>query len=181
MQSEVWSVKMCSVQIHFREFRITVITQWWRKFFFVFLFFFPFCSLSSMSASVVQGGVGVFSFYASIPFLYLVHEASVAEWLERAVAVQEISGSSPGQLGHKNLCGIRNLLTTSVSAWLSKDSGSIHFIHTIISQDNTTLLTNALNFRTGSRSVPTRRRSLISSHMTYSGVCCMSEKHFFSY
>ena len=28
----------------------------------------------------------------------------VAEWLERTVAVLEVSGSSPGRGGHKNLC-----------------------------------------------------------------------------
>ena len=28
----------------------------------------------------------------------------MAEWLERAVAVREASGSSPGWDGHKNLC-----------------------------------------------------------------------------
>ena len=31
--------------------------------------------------------------------------ASVAEWLEHAVAVREVSGSSPGRGVHKNLCG----------------------------------------------------------------------------
>ena len=31
----------------------------------------------------------------------------MAEWLEHAVAVREVSGSSPGQTGRKNLCGRR--------------------------------------------------------------------------
>ena len=34
---------------------------------------------------------------------------SVAELLERAVALREVSGSSPGLDGHKNLCGRREL------------------------------------------------------------------------
>ena len=42
----------------------------------------------------------------------------MAELLERAVAVREISGSSPGRGGHKNLSDVGNLLTTSVSAGL---------------------------------------------------------------
>ena len=33
--------------------------------------------------------------------------ASVAEWLERAVTVREVLGSSPGRSGHKNLFGRR--------------------------------------------------------------------------
>ena len=33
-----------------------------------------------------------------------INGASVAEWLERAVAMREVSGSSPGRGGHKNLC-----------------------------------------------------------------------------
>ena len=39
-------------------------------------------------------------------------------------------------------------------------------------------ITNALHFGTGSRSVPTKCSSLISSRMTFSGVCCMYEKRF---
>ena len=38
------------------------------------------------------------------------------------------------------------------------------------------LLINALHVGTGSRSVPTRFRSFISSGMTYIVICCMSEK-----
>ena len=33
----------------------------------------------------------------------------MADWLERAVAVREISGSSPGRGGYKNLFGRREL------------------------------------------------------------------------
>ena len=33
----------------------------------------------------------------------------MAELLERAVAVREVSGSSPDRGGHKNLCGLREL------------------------------------------------------------------------
>ena len=31
----------------------------------------------------------------------------MAEWLESAVAMREFSGSSPGRVGHKNLCRCR--------------------------------------------------------------------------
>ena len=31
----------------------------------------------------------------------------MAEWLECAVALREVSGASPGQGGHKNLCGCK--------------------------------------------------------------------------
>ena len=51
--------------------------------------------------------------------------ASVAEWLENVVTMGEVSGSIPGWGGHKAV-GVRNLLTTSLSAGLSKDSGSLH-------------------------------------------------------
>ena len=105
----------------------------------------------------------------------------MAERLEREVAVLEAFGSSTGEVDTKTFAHIKDLLTTSVSAGLSKDSISIHLIHTIRSQDETTLLTNALHVRTESRSAPTRCRSLISSRMTYSAVCCMSAKKASSY
>ena len=55
----------------------------------------------------------------------------MTEWLERAVAMQEVLGSSLSQGGHKTFADVGNLLTTLVSAGLLKDSGSIHLIHTI--------------------------------------------------
>ena len=68
----------------------------------------------------------------------------MAEWLERAVTVQEVSGSSPVEADTKSFADVGNLLTTSISAGLSKDSDFIHLIHTTQSQDNTTsLLTTA--------------------------------------
>ena len=48
----------------------------------------------------------------------------MAEWLERVVAVQESSGSSPAKADIKTFADVGNLLTTSVSAGLSNDSGS---------------------------------------------------------
>ena len=39
--------------------------------------------------------------------VFTLNGASVAEWLERAVDVWEVSGSSPGRSEHKNLCGRR--------------------------------------------------------------------------
>ena len=76
--------------------------------------------------------------------------ALVAEWLERAVAVQEVSGSSPGRGEHKkDLLDVGDLLITSFSAKLSKDRGSIYSIHTIQSQEQN----NTLHAGTGSRHV----------------------------
>ena len=40
------------------------------------------------------------------PNIY-IYRASVVEWLERAVAVWEVSGSRPGKGGHKNLSGCK--------------------------------------------------------------------------
>ena len=69
-------------------------------------------------------------------------EASVAEWLERAVAVRRSQDRIPaGADIKKNLCRRRDLLTTSFSAGLSKYSGSIHSIHTIQSQEQHSLQT----------------------------------------
>ena len=55
----------------------------------------------------------------------------------------------------KTFADVRNLLTTSVSAGFSKDSSSIHLIHTIQSHNNTTtLITNALHVGTDRDLVP---------------------------
>ena len=59
----------------------------------------------------------------------------MAELLEHTVAVREVSSSSPGRGGHKTFANVGNLLTTSISAWLSNDSDSIHLIHTMQSQE----------------------------------------------
>ena len=59
----------------------------------------------------------------------------MGEWVDRAVAVREVLGSIPGRGGHKEtFADVENLLTTSVSVGLSKDSGSIH-LHTVQSQE----------------------------------------------
>ena len=64
---------------------------------------------------------------------------------------------------------------TKIFAGPSKDSGSIHLIHTIESQEqhNNTLYTLELDLV-----VPSHQLSLISSRITYSAICCMSEKSF---
>ena len=101
-------------------------------------------------------------------FHFYVLFGSLVEGLERSIAVREVSGSISGRGGHKNLCGLRE-----PSEYVS----SIHLIHTITRQDqHNNTLTNALYIGTGSRSVPSRCRSLISSRMTYNVVCCISEK-----
>ena len=40
-------------------------------------------------------------------FYFNITGSSVAEWLERAVVVLEVSGSSPSRVRQKNLCGRR--------------------------------------------------------------------------
>ena len=55
----------------------------------------------------------------------------MAEWLERVLAVREVSGSSPSRGEYKIFADVGNLLTTSFSAGMSKNSGSIHLLHTI--------------------------------------------------
>ena len=59
----------------------------------------------------------------------------MVEWVEGAFAVREVSGSIQGRGGTKTFANVGNLLTMSVSAGLSKDSGYIHLIHTIQSQE----------------------------------------------
>ena len=91
-------------------------------------------------------------------------------WLKHAVAVSEVSGSSPGRGGRKE----------SVSAGLSKDSGSIHLIPTIQSQEqhNKTPYTLELNLGVLNRcrSLPpecpivpyvVERRARLRSHSKY--------------
>ena len=71
----------------------------------------------------------------------------------------------------KTFADAGNLLTMSVSAGLSKDSGSLQLIHTI-QRTTQQQFTNGLHIRAGSRSVPTRCRSPISSRM----INCKLEK-----
>ena len=54
-----------------------------------------------------------------------IYIAPVAEWLERALAVRQVSGSIPGMGGHKNLALVWNLLSTSFFVKLSRGSGFI--------------------------------------------------------
>ena len=63
--------------------------------------------------------------------IHLLSGASVAEWLERAVAVREVSVRVPAEMDKITFVDVGNLLTTSVSAEFSKYSGAIHLIHTI--------------------------------------------------
>ena len=55
----------------------------------------------------------------------------MAEWLKCAVAEREVSDSSPADVDKETFADVGNLLTMSVSAGLSKYSGSLHLIHTI--------------------------------------------------
>ena len=80
----------------------------------------------------------------------------------------------------KTLADVGNLLITSGFAWLSKDSGSI--LNTPDTKPRTTQQRSlntpyTLELDLG----PTGCRSLISSRMTYSAVCCMCEKNVSSY
>ena len=103
----------------------------------------------------------------------------MSERLERAVAVREVSGSSPGQGGQKNLCG-RRKLSDYVSFLRAVERQRSH---TLNAHDTKPRRTQHFlqNFETRYRSVPTRCRSLVSSRMTYSAVCRMSEKNASSY
>ena len=61
--------------------------------------------------------------------------ASVADWIERVVPMLEVSVRFPAEVDSKTFADIGNLLTISVSAGLSKDSGSVHLIHMIQSEE----------------------------------------------
>ena len=107
--------------------------------------------------------------------------SSMAEWLEREVVVREVSVSSPGWGRHKkNLYGCREPSDYVIFCRAVKRQW-FHTHNTHDTKPITTLLTNALRVVTGSRSVPTRWPSLISSRMTNSVICCMSEKKVSSY
>ena len=97
----------------------------------------------------------------------------MAEWLERTVAAREVSGFESRPRWTKTFANVGNLLTTSVSAGLSKDW--FHTLNTHNTKPRTTQQ-HFLHIGTGSRSVPTRCCLLISSRMTNGGICCMSEK-----
>ena len=53
----------------------------------------------------------------------------MVEWLERAFAMRNVSGSVPSRGGHKTLEDVWDLLTPSVSAGLSKNSGYMLLTH----------------------------------------------------
>ena len=57
--------------------------------------------------------------------------ASVAKWLEHAVAVREVFGLFSVGADTKTFAKVGNQLTTSVYAGLSKDTGFIHLIQKI--------------------------------------------------
>ena len=65
-----------------------------------------------------------------------------------------ISVRFPDEADTKTFVDVGDLVPTSVSAGPSKDSGSIHLIHTIQSHEQ-----HSLHVGTGFRSVPTRCRS----------------------
>ena len=86
----------------------------------------------------------------------------MAELLEPAGAMREVSGSSPSLGGHKNLCGRREP-PDYVSFRRVVKRMPLHTLNTHDTKPRTTLLTKALHFGTGFRSVSTRCRSVISS------------------
>ena len=63
--------------------------------------------------------------------------ASVAEWLDRAVAVREVSGLSPDRDGHKNLCGRREP-SNYVSFHRDVERQRFHTLNTHNTNKNTT-------------------------------------------
>ena len=97
-------------------------------------------------------------------------------WVERVVAVREVSRSSPGRGGHGE-----------PSDYVSfRRAVERQRFHTINTHDTNPRTTQQYSLQityvgTGSRSVPTRCHSLISSRMTYSAVFCISEKNVSSY
>ena len=104
----------------------------------------------------------------------IIYGTSEAEWLKCRA---EVSGSSPGRGRHKGLCGRREP-SDYVSFRRAVERPRFHTLNTNHTMPRTTLITNALHVRTGSRFVPTRCHSLVSSRMTYRAICCMSEKRF---
>ena len=106
---------------------------------------------------------------------------SVAEWLECAVAVRGVLGieSRPRQT-QKTFGDIGDLLTFPQGCQMATVPYT-QYTGYKAKNNTTTLLTNPLHVGTGSRSVPTRYRSLISSRTTYSVICCMPEKKVSSY
>ena len=113
--------------------------------------------------------------YLHVPYIF--NRSSVAEWLERAGAVCEVSGSGPGWGGHKNLCNVGNLLTTSVSTGKQ--------FHTLNTHDNKTRSTQQHSYKRLIHwhwiSIRSHQNSLISSRITNSAICCMDEIKVSSY
>ena len=74
----------------------------------------------------------------------------MAEWLERAVAVQEVLSSIPGLGGHKNLCGNMEP-SVYVSFHRAVKREWFHTLKTHYTKPRTTLhLSNAMPVGTGS-------------------------------
>ena len=67
----------------------------------------------------------------------------------------------PAEADTETFANVGNLLTTSLSSGLSKDSGSIHLIHTIHNQEQhcNISLQAPIHVGTGSRSVPNKWHS----------------------
>ena len=101
----------------------------------------------------------------------------MAEWLERAVAVREVSGSNPGRGGHKNLCWRREP-SGYVSFRRAVKWQRFHALNTLNTKPRTTQ--HSLHVRTGFRSVPTRCRSLISFRIHHIQIHLTSFSDFIS-
>ena len=83
----------------------------------------------------------------------------------------------PAEVGTKTFAD-GNFLTTSVSAGLSKDSGSLILIHTTQGQEQHNNIPYKRFTHWNRDSVRSQRLTLISARMTNSTICCMSEKVF---
>ena len=117
----------------------------------------------------------IFYFCLFLGMMRAISEAPGAGWLECALGLWEVSGSINSWGGHKKLCGRQTwgLLTTLISARLSKDNGSILLNTWYKSKNNITVLTKAKHFRTGS--FP-QKVTPISTPMIHAGICCMFKK-----
>ena len=101
----------------------------------------------------------------------------MVDWLERAVAVREISDSSPGRGGHKTFANVGNHLASSVSAGLSKDK-----LRTLNTHDTKPRKIQQHSLKTPYTLEldldPFHQMSFISSRRTFSSIYCISEKRF---
>ena len=64
--------------------------------------------------------------YGEAILTHNIYGAQVAEGIVRALAMREVSVRFPAEEDTKTFADVRNLLTTPVSARLSKDNGSVH-------------------------------------------------------